>query len=151
MMSSDSEKKDPLEGLGARIRQIRGDLSLKAFAGKLGSAASYLSELENDQKRPGAELLAKIYQEFDCNLQWLLTGDTRFRRDIVAKAYVLAQELMVVPKIPVEDQGRLVALIADLLQRGRSEAQVRELAAEWAEGMEWTRGGSPRPERPETP
>ena len=62
--------------IGDRLRSIREELELnqREFAETLESAPSYLSEIESDKKKPGHRLLILLYEKYNVNLSWLLTG-----------------------------------------------------------------------------
>lgn len=69
-----------LASVGHRLLSLRlsKSLSQRDFAGRVGVSPGYLSELENDKKSAGSEVLLALKREFnDVDLNWLLTGDDR--------------------------------------------------------------------------
>ena len=61
--------------LGNRIRYVRGDLSQGEFAEILGARRNTISAWERNISMPGGEFLLRIYEEFNVNLNWLLSGE----------------------------------------------------------------------------
>lgn len=71
----DREKKFTREEIGNRIKEIRGGLTYKEFAGKLGVSAGFVNGIEKGVKKPSAEMLFSMVNIFSVNLNWLLTGE----------------------------------------------------------------------------
>lgn len=64
-------------GLGARIATLRERRGLlqKDLAQKAELSVSFLSEVENDKRTPGAELLLRIANVLGASLDYLLRGE----------------------------------------------------------------------------
>lgn len=62
------------EKIGVRIREIRKPLIYKEFAKKLGVSESFVCEIEKGVKKPSAEMLFAIAEEYHYSINWLLTG-----------------------------------------------------------------------------
>lgn len=62
------------EKIGTRIREIRKPLVYKEFAKKLGVSEGFVCEIEKGVKKPSAEMLFAIAEEYDYSINWLLTG-----------------------------------------------------------------------------
>lgn len=69
--------------IGSRIFQMRSALHLsqQKFAKQIGISSGYISELENNKKVPGGEVLLSLKKEFCINIDWLLTGKGEMFRD----------------------------------------------------------------------
>ena len=61
--------------IGDRIKKIRGSLSREEFALKLGIDKSTIQRYENDDNIPKGDILQQIHDEFNVNINWLLTGN----------------------------------------------------------------------------
>jgi len=63
--------------IGTRLKQIRKEkgLTQQAFATKIATSASYVSEIEKGKKIPGGDLLSALKQEYGIDINWLLTGE----------------------------------------------------------------------------
>jgi phage repressor protein C with HTH and peptisase S24 domain len=63
--------------VGPRIEAVRGKLSRRAFAARIGmpSAATSLVRYESGEREPPADLIAAIVRALDVDPRWLLTGD----------------------------------------------------------------------------
>lgn len=61
---------------GSRIKAIREALGLmqKDFAKRLDISSPSLSELENNKYYPGFELLAKLYEDFNASVYYIMFG-----------------------------------------------------------------------------
>jgi transcriptional regulator with XRE-family HTH domain len=61
--------------LGARLKQIRGRLTLETFASLMGISKSALSRYERDAQKPDADFLIRLIENYPAlSLPWLLTG-----------------------------------------------------------------------------
>ena len=61
-------------GIGKRIKQVRGNLSREVFASKIGIDKSTVQRYEIYNNMPKGDVLERIYQEFDVNINWLFSG-----------------------------------------------------------------------------
>ncbi len=73
MQRADSIKE--CAGIGERIREIRANSSLPAFAENLGVHKSTLSRYEKEESYPDAPFIMKLCNQFDTDPNWLLTGE----------------------------------------------------------------------------
>ena len=64
--------------IGARIKEVRGNLSQKAAALKCGIKQPVWNRYEKDESSPASESIVKICTTFGCSADWLLglTGHT---------------------------------------------------------------------------
>ena len=64
-------------GLGRRIAELRSQRGLlqKDMADKAGVSVSFLSEVENDRRTPGAEVLLRIADALGALLDYLVRGE----------------------------------------------------------------------------
>lgn len=70
--------------LGEKIRRLRKDkkLTLDQLAERTGSSKSYIWELENkNPPRPSAEKLAKIAEQLDVTLEYLLDDKQEIKEE----------------------------------------------------------------------
>ncbi|KZD07363.1 helix-turn-helix domain-containing protein [Oceanibaculum pacificum] len=75
--------------LGERIRRLRTQkgYTLDQLAELADSSKSYIWELENkNPPRPSAEKLAKIAEQLDTTIEYLLEGDEKITEDDAADA-----------------------------------------------------------------
>lgn len=67
-----------VEEIGKRVKEIRessADASLQdSFSKKLGLSVSKLNRVENARRAPDIDFLVRLKKEFDCDLNWMLTG-----------------------------------------------------------------------------
>ena len=59
----DVEPRQEIEGneeIGPLLRRLRGDLSLRDVTRRTGISASYLSQIERGDRRPGANMIGKL-------------------------------------------------------------------------------------------
>ncbi len=72
-----SSQKTELEGFGARLSQAiaRTGLSQNEFSRRVGVSSGFMNDMVRDRKRPGAEVLLAIHNEFGISIDWLLTGE----------------------------------------------------------------------------
>ena len=60
--------------LGNRIRQVRGSLTQRQFADKIGVAV-YTYQTYEKGSIPNGKILLRIHERFNVNITWLLTGE----------------------------------------------------------------------------
>ena len=65
---------------GNRIKLVRGALRQDEFAIILGTHRNTVSTWERNVVTPGVDLLLRIYEEFNINLNWLLSGQGKTYR-----------------------------------------------------------------------
>lgn len=67
------------ETLGARIKKIRlaHRLTASKFAERIGIAQSAITRIENDEANPRTETLLALYEKFQIDPFWLLTGESK--------------------------------------------------------------------------
>ena len=63
------------EEIGARLRELRGDLTQQEFADKLKLSRSYISDVERGRSYPSIPFLVAIAVNCGTSLDWLLTGE----------------------------------------------------------------------------
>ena len=62
------------EGIGSRIREIRGDRTQKVFGQFMGATQSYISDLERGKCLPSVSFLARLAEISGRSYDWILTG-----------------------------------------------------------------------------
>lgn len=60
--------------LGARIKLIRGEMTLIQFADFIGVSKSSLSLYEKDERKPDTDFITALYEKCGVEPLWLLTG-----------------------------------------------------------------------------
>lgn len=60
--------------IGGRIRQVRGDMTQKDFADRLGIGRTSVVRYEAGERSPDAEFIAKAHAVLGVDPIWLLTG-----------------------------------------------------------------------------
>lgn len=63
-----------LEGIPARIKKVRGQLSQRQFAKMVGCSNGQVSLVESGTLVPSKDWFRKVVEKFDVSLGWLLTG-----------------------------------------------------------------------------
>jgi transcriptional regulator with XRE-family HTH domain len=61
--------------LASRMKTVRGDLPQKAFANRLAVHVNTVQRWEAGTRLPCADDLLRMQQQFDININWLLSGD----------------------------------------------------------------------------
>lgn len=62
-----------LEGIGLRLKEIRGEMTQKDFGAKVGFSRSYVNSVERGVK-PSVEYLVRISQVYKVSIDWVLTA-----------------------------------------------------------------------------
>ncbi|WP_288843230.1 helix-turn-helix domain-containing protein [uncultured Deefgea sp.] len=62
--------------IGNRVRSIRNALKLnqRDFAARLSTSSGRISEIESGKSMPSGDFLLRLHQEFNSDLNWLMTG-----------------------------------------------------------------------------
>jgi len=68
-------KKGSKMTIGNRIKKVRGGLSREEFALKIGADKSTIQRYEQYNNIPKGDILQRIYEQFNVNIHWLLTGE----------------------------------------------------------------------------
>jgi len=63
-----------LEVIGARIRELRGEMLQEELAASLGISQGQLSKIEHGKLGPTAEVLLRLAEKFGKSADWMLTG-----------------------------------------------------------------------------
>ncbi len=72
-MSAQRQRAD-FKGIGARIRQLRGDILQDELAEFLGISQGQLSKIERGQWPPTVEVLLRLSEKFKVNIEWIVSG-----------------------------------------------------------------------------
>ena len=70
MSTDDFFKKE----LGNRVAKVRGTLTQKGFASKIGVSRSYVGNIEQGITMPSLEVLINICHQYQVSLDWLVFG-----------------------------------------------------------------------------
>jgi len=62
------------EGIGLRIREIRGERTQRVFGQIMGATQSYISDLERGKSLPSISFLARLADASGRSYDWILTG-----------------------------------------------------------------------------
>jgi transcriptional regulator with XRE-family HTH domain len=66
--------KTDLEGIGSRIRVLRGDMLQEDLARHLGISQGQLSKIERGKLGPTVEILIRLVKRFGKTADWILMG-----------------------------------------------------------------------------
>lgn len=64
-----------LQAIGARIRQLRGDIHQDDLAAYLGISQGQLSKIERGKLGPTPEALIRLIERFGKSADWILMGE----------------------------------------------------------------------------
>jgi len=118
--------------IGSRIKAIRGALSQKDFAVKIGAGQKSIHSWEAGHAAPGARSLEAIHRVFGVDIHWLLTGegDRYIKKD---------RNDLTLPGIPSESPaeyeeratglGQAVEMLATVLE-SRNQVFIRALMSD---------------------
>ena len=69
--------------IGKRIKsqRIKKSLTQQQVADAVGTAVSYISEIERDLKTPGSKILVSLKHVFNVSIDWILTGEESPNRE----------------------------------------------------------------------
>jgi phage repressor protein C with HTH and peptisase S24 domain len=70
-----------VQGIGDRLRQIRGKESVLSFSKKLGIHRNTLPKYESGERTPDSDLLSFVCKMFNINPSWLLLGEGEMHQD----------------------------------------------------------------------
>ena len=73
-MTKGRRKLADLEVIGARIRELRGEMLQEELAASLGISQGQLSKIEHGKLGPTAEVLLRLAEKFGKSADWMLTG-----------------------------------------------------------------------------
>ena len=76
-MSSQARQRLDLKGIGARIRDLRGDVRQEDLALDLGISQGQLSKIERGQLAPTLEIVQCLSVKFDKTLDWIVRGKNK--------------------------------------------------------------------------
>lgn len=110
-----SPKRTVVDTAGAmkRIRKVRGKLSQRAFAARVGCARGYVSDVENARINPSTDFLMKIAAACDVSYEWLLTGKEPNKEEIKQRT---EQQMRVIDEYLRSNElarERVIAMIMD--------------------------------------
>lgn len=69
--------KADLEGIGCRIRSLRGEMLQGDLARYLGISQGQLSKIERGKLGPTVEILIRLVKKFGKSTDWILMGQER--------------------------------------------------------------------------
>lgn len=63
--------------MNERLKELRAylDLSMRAFASRLGMTSGAISLLENGQRNLSSQFITSVCREYGCSEHWLRTGE----------------------------------------------------------------------------
>ena len=73
-MSKPVTIKVDLEGIGSRIRSLRGEMLQEDLARYLGISQGQLSKIERGKLGPTVEILVRLVKKFGKSADWILMG-----------------------------------------------------------------------------
>lgn len=101
-----------MDTIGKRLRHWRtsNNLTTSEVAEKAGISQSVLSSYENDKSVIGGKALIYLYQNFDIDIQWLLTGDYSERNCLTENEQELLESFQLLPE---REQIKFIARVED--------------------------------------
>ncbi len=116
-----------------RIKQIREakKLSQKQFADTMETALTRISEYERDKVKPSSEILTKLAEIHNVNINWLLTGNGNMFLDQKSEDGEFAELNEALTRLPeIRQKYYYHKIIAESLEveDKRADAKVREEA-----------------------
>lgn len=111
-----------------KIIRDKAGLSTVQFAEKIGISQQAYSRLENGKSLPRAETLIALYEKFQVDPLWLLTGQTR-TRIADPEALQLAEKFQRLPpesRRRIEDMVERELLLASVLEEHRQKKASSE-------------------------
>ncbi len=66
------QEQESNEEIGALLRRLRGELSLRDITRRTGISSSYLSQLEKGDRRPGRNVLRRLAETYNVDLRHML-------------------------------------------------------------------------------
>ncbi len=73
-MSAPRKRRVELRAIGARIRQLRGNMPQQEFAVLLGISQAQVSKIELGKFAPSLDVLVRIAQHYGKSLDWIVWG-----------------------------------------------------------------------------
>jgi transcriptional regulator with XRE-family HTH domain len=68
-------------GLGRRLRQARGGMTMRELGSAAGVSAAYISRIEKDERIPSLQLIYRFADHLHVNRSWLATGEPADQHD----------------------------------------------------------------------
>lgn len=105
--------------IGGNIKRLRKlhKMNQNEFSKKIGVSQGSLSDIESGKSKPSVDTVISIHNEFNCSLEWLLTGKEKI---VSTELTVIESELLkVVRALDQRDQTELleIALIKRVAHR----------------------------------
>lgn len=91
--------------IGARLKVVRGALSQREFADRLGTSSGRVSELEAGRAMPGGDFLVRLYREFNTDITWLLVDVHSATHGAPALAAEIQELVDQFTRLPSEEQA----------------------------------------------
>ncbi len=73
-MAARSKEKPDLMAIGARIRDLRGEMLQEELANYVGISQGQLSKIERGKIAPTVEILFALSERFAKSVEWILRG-----------------------------------------------------------------------------
>jgi transcriptional regulator with XRE-family HTH domain len=91
---------------------VRGDLTQRQFAGKIGVGLSTYVEYEKETRSPNLETLIRIHEATGVDMHWLAAGvSTPSNLDVQVLEGVIEAIELEVPDIDAKSKAKLVVLL----------------------------------------
>lgn len=114
-----------MKNIGERIRSVReaNNFSMTSFAKIIDISQPSLTSLENNKSKPRVDTIISLYEKFNVDPLWLLTGKTKEKK-ITSNTALKIGELA--SRLPNSEQERLLKQI-------EREVLIEEILAEQRE------------------
>jgi len=108
---------------GDKIKELRGDMTVREFAKKVGLSPSYISDLENSRdKKPSTASLEKISKA--CNKEMAYFFEQKTVK-IDLKQYLEHASPKVRELLESDDAPSYIELVADLKEKGITPEEIK--------------------------
>lgn len=109
-----------MQTIGERLKQWRKEnkLTTLEISQKTGISAGGLSEYENDKKLIGSKVLLALYNEYQINITWILTGERKKDVNLSKNDKELLEHFQ---KLPEREQIKFIGRIEEAAAQHQNE------------------------------
>lgn len=109
--------------IGLNIKRLRklNKMNQNEFAKKIGVSQGSLSDIESGKSKPAVDTVISIYDNFQCSLEWLLTGK---EKNSSFELSTIEERLLTIVKVLNERDKEELLEIA-YMKKNRSEINLK--------------------------
>ena len=118
--------------LGAKIKKLRKGKKLTQgeLAEKAGISGNHLSRLERGVFQPSIDVVKRLAQALDVNVDGLLSGEDETTPDVSIKNKELSERIRLIDQLEPEDQEAIMRVIDSMLTKCRMQKLLTGTDAE---------------------